>query len=174
MSTRSLICEELDNGKYKTIYCHSDGYLEWNGALLLDFYNSKQKVEELLNLGDISILYPLLYPDPRFPHGFDYNERQENVVVAYGRDRGETGVEAKKYSYDQITADDTMIAFVYIFDKNNEWQVLKHPFKEMKPLKQALDESYKRMGIKRPPNFFGYLNEDEIKRIKKKQSEETM
>ena len=44
MSTRSLICEELDNGKYKTIYCHSDGYLTYNGAMLIEHFNDRKKL----------------------------------------------------------------------------------------------------------------------------------
>lgn len=172
MSTRSYICEELDNGKYKTIYCHSDGYLEWNGAMLLDFYNSKQKVEELLAVGDISTLYPILYPDPRFPHTFE--ERQEDVVVAYGRDRGETGIEAKDLTFKKLTNENTWIEYIYIFDKNNEWQVLEYPFSEMKPLQQALDDVYKKMGLKRPPGLYGFLDKDDIQKLKKKQAEETM
>lgn len=173
MSTRSYICEELDNGKYKTIYCHSDGYVAWNGALLLDHYNTRQKVEELLNIGDISILYPNLHPDPRYTHTFE--DRQEDVVVAYGRDRGETGVEAKEYSFKQLTNKNSWIEYVYIFDKNNVWQVCEYPFKkELKPLQQEVDKVYNKMGIKRPPNCYGYLDEDVIRRIKKQQAEETM
>ena len=95
MSTRSLICEKIDDDKYKAIYCHSDGYLTYNGAMLIDHYSDKNKLEELLNLGNISCLCEKLNPDPSRPHSFDYNQRQANVVVAYGRDRGETNQEAK-------------------------------------------------------------------------------
>ncbi len=176
MSTRSYICEELDNGKYKTIYCHSDGYLTYNGAMLLDHYNSREKVEELLKLGDISCLNINIYPDPRFPHSFDYNERQDNVVVAYGRDRGETGVEARDFSMEELTDESSWIEYIYLFDKNNVWQVCERPFKKKHfwPLKQALDKEYKHMGIKRPPNCYGYLSDEEIKQLKKKQAEESM
>lgn len=38
MSTRSFICVEQDDGSYKGVYCHSDGYLTYNGAMLLDHY----------------------------------------------------------------------------------------------------------------------------------------
>ena len=35
MSTRSFICVEQDDGSYKGVYCHSDGYLTYNGAIIL-------------------------------------------------------------------------------------------------------------------------------------------
>ena len=38
---------KIDDDKYKTIYCHSDGYLTYNGAMLLDHYSDKTKVEKL-------------------------------------------------------------------------------------------------------------------------------
>ena len=83
MSTRSLIAMQLEGDKYKTIYCHFDGYLSHNGALLLDYYNTPEIINELLELGNISCLAKNLYPDPTMIHGFGYNERQEDVVVAY-------------------------------------------------------------------------------------------
>lgn len=94
MSTRSLICEEIGEDKYKTIYCHWDGYLTHNGAMLLDHYNTKEKLEELLAIGNISELKPIINPEPNLPHSFD-GEQQENVVIAYGRDGGEKNQESK-------------------------------------------------------------------------------
>lgn len=56
MGTRSRIGIEYPDGTNKTVYCHSDGYLSWNGAKLNKFYNTKAKVEELLLYGDLSSL----------------------------------------------------------------------------------------------------------------------
>lgn len=44
MSTRSLICKEQQDGTYYGIYCHSDGYLTYNGAMLLDHYSTPKGV----------------------------------------------------------------------------------------------------------------------------------
>ena len=94
MSTRSYIAKQIDTNKYLTIYCHSDGYLTYNGAMLIDYYNTEEKVDALLKLGNISFLEKKLYPDPGKEHSFDYDKRQEGVVVAYGRDRGDKDSEA--------------------------------------------------------------------------------
>lgn len=45
MATRSTISYQLNHldyptPVYKTIYCHLDGYLSHNGAILVEHYNS--------------------------------------------------------------------------------------------------------------------------------------
>lgn len=40
-----------EDGSYKSIYCHWDGYPEYNGLILFENYKDKNKVEKLINLG---------------------------------------------------------------------------------------------------------------------------
>ena len=89
MATRSTITIINNEGKFETIYCHNDGYIEWNGKILNENYNTIEKAQELVDLGQISSLYPKIKPEGE--HSFESPE--EGVTVAYGRDRGETGVE---------------------------------------------------------------------------------
>lgn len=56
MSTRSYIAMKTSEATYKGVYCHYDGYLDYNGVMLLEHYNSKERVEELLSYGNISSL----------------------------------------------------------------------------------------------------------------------
>ena len=56
MSTRSLIAIELPNGKVKSIYVHSDGYVEGNGKLLVNHYATYDKAIKLFDYGDCSYL----------------------------------------------------------------------------------------------------------------------
>ena len=55
MSTRSSI-SVFDKGLYTTVYCHNDGYLSYNGKILLEHYNDLKKVKRLVGLGDMSVL----------------------------------------------------------------------------------------------------------------------
>jgi hypothetical protein len=71
MSTRSRIAIETESGIVKSIYCHFDGYVSGVGKMLYNHYD-KEKLEKLIELGDISSL----------------GESIENTV-AYHRDRGE-------------------------------------------------------------------------------------
>lgn len=56
MATRSRIGTLNKDGSIRYVYCHWDGYPSWNGKVLLDKYSTQEKVDELLDMGDISQL----------------------------------------------------------------------------------------------------------------------
>ena len=71
-------------------------------------------MDELLKLGDLSYLAESLHPNPDYPHSFDYGERQQGVTVAYGRDRGDKDVAARKMTMAQLDDPNNSTAYVYI------------------------------------------------------------
>lgn len=56
MGTRSTIAIEFADGTVSQVYCHWDGYLENNGAILQAHYKNPFKVRELVDLGGFSSL----------------------------------------------------------------------------------------------------------------------
>lgn len=54
MSTRSRIGIQLKNDSILSVYHHWDGYPEWLGRILTTHYNTRDKVEELIDGGDMS------------------------------------------------------------------------------------------------------------------------
>ncbi len=57
MATKSTIWyKDPETNNYKGVYCHWDGYPSNNGKLLLENYNSLEKVKELVSLGFLSSL----------------------------------------------------------------------------------------------------------------------
>jgi len=54
MATRSRIGLELSDGSVLSAYHHWDGYPEWLGRILRTHYNTKEKVAELIDGGDMS------------------------------------------------------------------------------------------------------------------------
>ena len=54
MGTRSRIGIQLSDDSILSVYHHWDGYPEWLGRILNTHYNSKNKVEELIDGGDMS------------------------------------------------------------------------------------------------------------------------
>ena len=54
MSTRARIGIELKNGSVLSVYHHWDGYESWLGRILKTHYNTRQKVAELIDGGDMS------------------------------------------------------------------------------------------------------------------------
>jgi hypothetical protein len=57
MGTRSRIGLELSDGSILSVYCHYDGYPEFNGVKLIEHFNSYDKAVELIDGGDISSLW---------------------------------------------------------------------------------------------------------------------
>ena len=57
MGTRSRIGLELSDGSILSVYCHWDGYPEFNGVKLQEHFNSYDKAVELIDGGDISSLW---------------------------------------------------------------------------------------------------------------------
>lgn len=164
MSTRSLICKEQPDGSYYGIYCHSDGYLTYNGAMLVDHYSDAKKVDELLSFGDMAVLKQKTVPDPTRPHSFDYNERQDDVSVFYGRDRGETNTEARIITIKDIM--NSWCNYLYVFGKDGVWRysyILNgiEP-KELANVREDLNAKYRELGIKRPKGFYGYWTPETI------------
>ena len=56
MSTRSYIGIEEPNGEVTFVYCHSDGYLEYNGLILAKHWQDLESVRALVGHGGISSL----------------------------------------------------------------------------------------------------------------------
>lgn len=169
MSTRSLIAKQVGDDLYCNIYCHMDGYLTHNGALLIDHYNTPEKVDEILNLGDLSFLTPELYPDPAKPHSFDYHNRQEGVTVAYGRDRGETDVAAKFSTFEELKNTECWAAYCYVFTQDNKWKYFQYGTDdfELKDVDEAVTAEYAKYGIsERPENYYGFLTNDIAEEMK--------
>lgn len=108
MSTNSMIFKVSDDQtRVRGIYCHWDGYLEYNGAILNEYYQDPAKVDRLIDLGALSSLgaNPEQHPIVK-KYGFDYinspeyeamtdDERNQlskeivNYTIAYHRARGE-------------------------------------------------------------------------------------
>lgn len=103
MGTRSTISIENDDGTVTGVYCHWDGYISHNGRILLEHYNTDELAQELIAGGDISSLREQIgeqHPfDNPHPYGTDeyqaHSDAHRHWTTYYGRDRGETGVEAQ-------------------------------------------------------------------------------
>lgn len=121
MSTRSRIGILNPDGSTRTIYCHSDGYPEHQLPILTQHYSSIEKVEELLNLGDISSLGERIAPNLEEEHTF--KNRVKGVTVAYHRDRGEPMTVALRHeNIHALKKSDWSIDWFYLFDaKKGEW-----------------------------------------------------
>lgn len=108
MSTRSRIGIEGEDGRVRSVYCHSDGYLSYNGAQLLAHYNDAERALALINEGDLSFLNgPELAPVGT----------RDGGTVSYKRWRNEEGVDPREdTSRDTFRCDDDWdIEYFYLY-----------------------------------------------------------
>ena len=123
MSTRSYICKKEKDGTIKMIYCHFDG--DYNSVLLPKYYNTPEKVDALIALGDLSSLGEKIFPT-NAAHDIDHPE--PGVCIAYGRDAHceDTGAQIFKSKKVLIEAlnHNPMIEYIYLWE-DNRWKYAK-------------------------------------------------
>jgi hypothetical protein len=133
MSTRSVLA--IKEGKrYKYIYVHSDGHPEYMWETLKEHYDTKEKAEELVNLGDLSFVGKEIGKKHKFEDSYS---EHPNWTVAYGRDRGETGIEPREHKMSvkqlNLRAERLNAEYFYVFNKG-KWEGYKvgnsEPLKE--------------------------------------------
>lgn len=118
MGTRSAIGIENADGSVTAIYCHWDGYPSYNGRMLKDHYTDEAKVRELVALGDISSL------DAEIGTKHDFDNAPKGECNAYGRDRGETGIESQDFvsAADYYNRFGAGTEYAYLF-REGQWLV---------------------------------------------------
>ena len=153
MGTRSRI-GVMHGDKVKSIYCHYDGYLEHNGQVLAQYYDSA-KANNLVALGDMSTLRPQIGKKHAFSQ-FDlppeeveaYKELTRDWCTFYGRDRGEVSMWKVANTFEEFLeqADLCGAEFYYIM-KDGVWYVgttyeNTHPLsKRLTLLSEALEST---------------------------------
>ena len=131
MATRSTIALEFADGTVQQVYCHWDGYLEHNGAILQGFYTDPFKVRDLIDGGAISSLGPELGEKHEFdcPHKYGtpeyeaWSEAKRQVTTFYHRDRGEELSINKFKDYADYRARAQFEEYNYILRTDGNWYV---------------------------------------------------
>jgi hypothetical protein len=87
MATRWTVGKVQEDGvTVRSVYGHWDGYPAHAGKMLRDFYSDEDKLDRLLDMGDISSIDQQI-GSPTERNDFDY--RTEGMTTFYNRDRGE-------------------------------------------------------------------------------------
>ena len=80
MATRARIGLRLSDDSILSVYHHWDGYPTWLGRILESHYNTKEKVEELIDGGDMSVCWT----DQKFQNVDGLYQVVENKKGEYG------------------------------------------------------------------------------------------
>jgi hypothetical protein len=126
MATRSRIAIENQDGSVTSIYCHWDGQIYSNGKILNENYTTKDKVEELIALGNLSSL----------------NETIERTV-AYHRDNGEYHlIQISFINVEELFEDGFSmgVEYIYCFTKDGIWLVNALGSANVAILSEAIEE----------------------------------
>ena len=124
MSTNSRIGIRLEDGSILSVYHHWDGYPEWLGVTLKQQYNTREKVEELIDGGNMSSCYS--------DNTWDIDVKCDPRPLYY-TERGESlDDNAPKLSKNEkeylVTTDKCCGEFAYIFELNNTWRCIELRF----------------------------------------------
>lgn len=118
MATRSTIAIQHADGSVDQIYCHWDGYLQGVGATLVKHYQDRNKVQDLIAHGDVSILGEEIGVKQ------DFNSPTDGVCLFYGRDRNEQGTQATPFSsVEDYEKNHEYQEFEYLYTTDDVWSV---------------------------------------------------
>ena len=111
MATRSRIGIQLADDSILSVYHHWDGYPQWLGVILNNKFNTREKVAEVIDGGNISCIDS--------DTDWDRNQLDETRPLYYN-ERGEN-TEPRL----DLNVDDYFAAgeeYAYIFTKENKWE----------------------------------------------------
>jgi hypothetical protein len=120
MGTRSNIGILNQDGIVDYIYCHYDGYIDHNGKTLNEYYNTEEKVRELISLGDMNALTETI-----------------DSSIFYKRDKGEI-LKIYKTSYVDYTKE-YFEEYVYLFTPGQGWEVREYGSSHWTDLNDAIN-----------------------------------
>ena len=144
MGTRSMIAIQNPYSKdVRAVYCHWDGYLEHNGAILQKHYAASSKVNNLIALGDLSSLGTQIgEKHPFSPHSSKEDEalyehaKDQGYCTFYTRDRGEDAPFKvfKSLAEAETYFENSWCEYLYVFkySKADDYQSGEWHFKQVR------------------------------------------
>ena len=135
MGTRSTIALEFADGTVEQIYCHWDGYLSNNGAILQNHYMNPFKVKKLLELGDFSSLRDSVEDTKEGA----YSERGEDCGARRYKDTDEYFDCCQQEEYDYIlrNVDGVATWFVRCYATDGVWATIPEAYALQERMEEA-------------------------------------
>ena len=126
MATRSRIGLLLQTGHVLSVYHHWDGYPQWLGVTLKNKFNTREKVAELLDGGDISCCDSDTDWDRNdVPnHVQYYNARGENTEPRLDLNVDDYFDGGEEYAY-IFTLDHTWECYALTQERDDDWKVIQ-------------------------------------------------
>jgi hypothetical protein len=122
MGTRSTIALEFADGTVEQIYCHWDGYLSNNGAILSQHYMNPFKVKELVGLGGFSSLRPTI--DETAESAYTQRGEDKDVNKYKNADEYFDCCQQEEYDYILRNVNGTATWFVRCYATDGVWATM--------------------------------------------------
>jgi hypothetical protein len=123
MGTRSRIGIQLSDDSILSVYHHWDGYPSWLGRILQTHYNTREKVADLIDGGDMSVCWTNC--------GWNNETRPETGPMYYS-ERGEDCPPRLDKNLVEYIADGE--EYAYIFNREGVWICVdRHEFDDQEP-----------------------------------------
>ena len=114
MATRSRIGIQLVDDSILSVYHHWDGYPQWLGVTLNEKFNTKDKVADLIDGGDLSCCDS--------DTDWDRNELSQSRPLYYN-ERGENREPRLDLNFDDYASNSNSgEEFVYVFTRDSKWE----------------------------------------------------
>ena len=114
MATRSRIALQLNETSFLSVYHHWDGYPQWLGVTLNKKFNTREKVAELIDGGDMSSC------DSN--DDWDRKELGETRPLYYN-ERGEKTEPRLDLNFDEYASNSTAgEEYIYVFTLDHTWE----------------------------------------------------
>jgi hypothetical protein len=139
MGTRSRIGYELSDHSVVSVYCHWDGYPDHNGRILVDHYQNRDDVMELIDGGSMSSLRTThLWVTAAVrdendkivenPDGSWVMSPTRDEQPLYHTERGEE-LDIMHSSFDKFVSNNCGEEYAYLYDLNGNWKAFKINYK---------------------------------------------
>ena len=114
MATRSRIALQLNEDAFLSVYHHWDGYPQWLGVTLKKKFNTREKVAEAIDGGDISCIAS--------DNTWDLNEKVDEHILYYN-DRGDNTEPRLDLNFDDFCSNATAgEEYLYVFTLDHQWE----------------------------------------------------
>lgn len=136
MGTRSRIGYELPDHSVVSVYCHWDGYVEHNGKILVEHYQNREDVQDLIDGGSMSSLrteHLWVTAAVRDEDGNIVTDENGNWIYSptrnpqplYHTQRGEE-LNVEHTSFDEFVSGKLGgEEYAYLYDLNGNWKAYK-------------------------------------------------
>lgn len=119
--TACRVAAKTANGFFRSIYIHYDGDPDHVGEMLKKHYSDKEKLAQLLDLGDCMCLGPEIgrHITEKERANFGFSRFVKEQCIAYGRDKNESGIGSRVLTsfpaIIKLTREDNGADWLYVY-----------------------------------------------------------